>query len=92
MKRFGVDEDAVICVERGECRCHEPSLIFRQETESFDCGFFELDKFTGLIYLENEDPSPVSPADVLSVGKILGCCRLEDLNDSPVYFKKLPHE
>ncbi len=89
MRRFGIKDDAMVCIFKGVCAPGAAGMIYRKDEKEFDCGIFGVDKFSGFVYLDGDEPAPMLPEEIYSVGEIIGYCLLDEINETEILFKKI---
>ena len=84
-------QNVVVLVEASEQIAGEVVIMQNQKTDEFHCGVLEMDKLTGIFYLNDssvKDSFPFLLDDFKYYGKVVGYCLLEE--DSGIQILFLP--
>jgi len=82
-------QNVIVLVESGEAFSGTTVIMQNQRTNDFHCGTLEMDKLTGIFYLNDlseKDGFPFLFDDFKYYGKVFGYCVLEDDDGKDIMF------
>jgi tetratricopeptide (TPR) repeat protein len=83
-------QNVVVLVEASEQIAGATVIMQNQKTDEFHCGVLEMDKLTGIFYLNDsavKDSFPFLLDDFKYYGKVVGYCLLEEDNGIQILFR-----
>jgi hypothetical protein len=83
--------NVVVLVEASEQIAGETVIMQNQKTDEFHCGMLEMDRLTGIFYLNDssvKDGFPFLLDDFKYYGKVIGYCLLEDDSGIQILFRR----
>jgi tetratricopeptide (TPR) repeat protein len=83
-------QNVVVLVEASEQTAGDVVIMQNQKTDEFHCGVLEMDKLTGIFYLNDssvKDGFPFLLDDFKYYGKVVGYCLLEEDSSTQILFR-----
>jgi tetratricopeptide (TPR) repeat protein len=83
-------QNVIVLVESGEASSATTVIMQNQKTNDFHCGTLEMDRLTGIFYLNDalqKDDFPFLFDDFKYYGKVVGYCLLEDDAGKEIMFR-----
>jgi tetratricopeptide (TPR) repeat protein len=83
-------QNVIVLIESGEQSAGETVIMQNQKNNAFHCGVLEMDKLTGIFYLNDsavKDDFPFLLDDFKYYGKVVGYCPLEEDSGTQILFR-----
>ena len=83
-------QNVVVLVEASEQTAGDVVIMQNQKTDEFHCGVLEMDKLTGIFYLNDfslKNGFPFLLDDFKYYGKVIGYCLLEEDSSTQILFR-----
>jgi tetratricopeptide (TPR) repeat protein len=87
-------QNVIVLIESGEQTAGETVIMQNQKNNAFHCGVLEMDKLTGIFYLNDsavKDDFPFLLDDFKYYGKVVGYCLLEEDSGTQIFFRPFPY-